>query len=635
MTMPASVAFRVVVTVATLVVALGTYLSGFRHGGNSPILLIPLACAAIVCCVSASALHQAGQARTGRWVSATGWSLLVYLLAATVAAEYAGVRGHGDAVAWTAVTVQAAGYILPVTLTQVCFLVAGGRSERAVRLVLGSGIAFAVLAMVTLPAGEPYARLKPLWELPEAGSLAALPWMASVLAGPVLLWRAVPAERGERRLRLLVVAAASLVPIGTVLLAALAAVMAHAAGVLTVTAGETATAVGFCVPLILCPLVLAAVARPGGARLARRVPSLVGAVVGLLFTLLVVAAAAVLGGSLGAGAVLPVVLSTLAVAAVVVPINRWVVRALLLRVDPVRARAARLVREAGATSRPAETAQDVLRAALGDPTARLVLELPEGRGWVEADGATAPPPPPGAVLIGAHAYLVHQGEAVDAYGGADEVAELVERAVLQAAVRDHGGRAEAAAAEERRRLERDLHDGVQGRLLALALDLRMARRRLRDAEAQLVLTDATDSLAAAIEELRALSTGNVPETLSRHGLRAALSELTGRIPVPVALNVPEARLPPPIESVAYLVVCEAVTNALKHAGAATIEVDVRLDGGCARVSVTDDGSGGADLRAGSGLRGLYERVQAVGGRLVVGDRRPSGTALEATLPCGS
>ncbi|MFC7110459.1 sensor histidine kinase [Nonomuraea rubra] len=82
-------------------------------------------------------------------------------------------------------------------------------------------------------------------------------------------------------------------------------------------------------------------------------------------------------------------------------------------------------------------------------------------------------------------------------------------------------------------------------------------------------------------------------------------------------------------------VCEAVTNALKHAGAATIEVDVRLDGGCARVSVTDDGSGGADLRAGSGLRGLYERVQAVGGRLVVGDRRPSGTALEATLPCGS
>ncbi|MFC7040383.1 sensor histidine kinase, partial [Nonomuraea rubra] len=253
----------------------------------------------------------------------------------------------------------------------------------------------------------------------------------------------------------------------------------------------------------------------------------------------------------------------------------------------------------------------------------------------EADGATAPPPPPGAVLIGAHAYLVHQGEAVDAYGGADEVAELVERAVLQAAVRDHGGRAEAAAAEERRRLERDLHDGVQGRLLALALELRMARRRLRDAEAQLVLTDATDSLAAAIEELRALSTGNVPETLSRHGLRAALSELTGRIPVPVALNVPEARLPPPIESVAYLVVCEAVTNALKHAGAATIEVDVRLDGGCARVSVTDDGSGGADLRAGSGLRGLYERVQAVGGRLVAGDRRPSGTALEATLPCGS
>ncbi|MFE0150223.1 histidine kinase [Nonomuraea sp. NPDC059007] len=88
------------------------------------------------------------------------------------------------------------------------------------------------------------------------------------------------------------------------------------------------------------------------------------------------------------------------------------------------------------------------------------------------------------------------------------------------------------------RLERDLHDGVQGRLLALALDLRMAQRDLGDPEAQLVLTDAAAGLSAAIDELRALAKGNTPEVLSRHGLRAALAELTGRMPVPVTLNVP-------------------------------------------------------------------------------------------------
>ncbi|NRQ32783.1 hypothetical protein HII36_13170 [Nonomuraea sp. NN258] len=616
-------------------IAVGTYLSGFRYGGNSPIFVLPLAAAAIVCSFCAAALTRAGRPRTGRWVAATCWALLAYLVTTAVAAEYAGAKGHTDALAWLAVTWHAAGYILPITLLQVALLVAGSRPAWAVRLVLGYGIAFALLAMAVLPVGEPYSRIRPLWELPEAAGPAALPWMASVLVAPVLLWRAAPAARGEERLRLLVLAACALVPIVTVLLCALAAAMAGGFGVLTPAAGEAALAVGFCAPFAVCPLLLVAVARHGGARWAGRVPSLIGLVVGLLFALLVVAAGAVLGDLLGAGAVLPVVLVTLAVAALAVPLDRWVVRALVLRTDPVRARAARLVREAGETSRPAETARDILRAALGDPSAGLALRLPEGRGWVDADGAAMAEPPPGAVPIGTRAYLMHRGAAADAGGGVAEVAELVERAVLQAAVREQAGRAESAAAEERRRLERDLHDGVQGRLLALALELRMAWRRFPDAETRNLLTGASDNLATAIEELRALVAGNVPETLSRHGLRVALADLTGAIPLPITLNVPAERLPPRVESVAYLVVCEAVTNALKHAGASSITVDVTVTGGHARVSVTDDGSGGADPRAGTGLRGLSERVEAAGGRLLVCDRRPRGTELEVILPCGS
>ncbi|MEV4888136.1 histidine kinase [Nonomuraea sp. NPDC055795] len=626
------------VVVGVTIVALGTYLSGFRYGGNSPVFVIPLAMATLVCCLASGVLLRAGERLVGRWMVAMAGSLFTYLASTALAAEYAGARGHDDALARLAVVLHEGGYIVPVSLIQACFLMAavrlGVRYRRAAALVLGCALTFVLLASAMLPSSEPYT-FEALWPAPPgAADVASALWMATVLAGPVLLWRAVSKARGKARRRLLVLAAASMVPIVTLVFCVLAVVLAHGFGIMSVTAGEATLAVAFCGPFLLCPSFVIAALRPGVAAAAPRLATILGGVVGVLFGLVVVAASAVLGAELAGGAVLPVVLATLVVAAVTAPLKRRVVRALVLRIDPVRAHAARLVGRSVDKSRPGVSAQDVLRAVLDDPDAGLVLRLPEGRGWAGPDGHAAPEPPPEAVMVGEAAYLVFDGEAVDAHGALAELGALIDQAVLEAAVRDQRGRAEAAAVVERRRLERDLHDGVQGRLLALALDLRMAQRDLADPEAQLILTDAAAGLSAAIDELRALATGNTPEVLSRHGLRAALAELTGRMPVPVTLNVPAVRLPPQVETVAYLVVCEAVTNALKHAGADTITVDVTLSDGYAGVTVVDDGCGGADLRAGTGLRGLAERACTAGGQLVVSDRRPHGTVLEVTLPCG-
>jgi signal transduction histidine kinase len=244
------------------------------------------------------------------------------------------------------------------------------------------------------------------------------------------------------------------------------------------------------------------------------------------------------------------------------------------------------------------------------------------------------PEPEAGVPMGESArLLVNHAGAADVLSCQAEVAPLIDRALLEVAVRDQAARIEEAVSDERRRLERDLHDGVQGRLLALALDLRMGEPTV-DGEARLLLNDAAESLTAAIGELRALAGGSVPELLSRHGLKAALTDLTGGLPTPVRLSIPEERLPADVETVAYMVACEAVTNALKHAGAESITVEVAVEAGCVTVRVGDDGCGGADLRAGTGLRGLSERVRTAGGQLVIGDDEPHGTLLEVVLPCG-
>ena len=187
---------------------------------------------------------------------------------------------------------------------------------------------------------------------------------------------------------------------------------------------------------------------------------------------------------------------------------------------------------------------------------------------------------------------------------------------------------------ERRRLERDLHDGAQARLVALALLLRTARRRAEpDAELTTLLDEAQVELQTSLSELRELARGIHPAVLTERGLEPALRALTARVPVPVELDVEaDRRLPSPVESAAYFVVSEALANVAKYAQASYASVAVRRRNGHVTVEVRDDGIGGAALGAGSGLRGLADRVAALDGTLRVHSPAGAGTRLQAEIP---
>jgi PAS domain S-box-containing protein len=220
-----------------------------------------------------------------------------------------------------------------------------------------------------------------------------------------------------------------------------------------------------------------------------------------------------------------------------------------------------------------------------------------------------------------------------------DFAELVALALSNAEARRELAASRARIVEtgdaERRRLERNLHDGAQQRLVALALTLRLCAGRVReldDGAAELVRS-AEAELAAALEELRELARGIHPAVLTDHGLVPALEMLAKRASVRVDLRAElDERLPAPVEAAAYYIVAEALTNASKHARADCVRVDVRVLDGRARLEVSDDGVGGADARGGSGLRGLADRVEALGGELAVESPAGVGTTLTARLP---
>ena len=192
----------------------------------------------------------------------------------------------------------------------------------------------------------------------------------------------------------------------------------------------------------------------------------------------------------------------------------------------------------------------------------------------------------------------------------------------------------AAGDEERRRLERNLHDGAQQRLVSLSLSLRLAEQQLRkdpDGAEQLVAA-ARAELSQALEELRELARGIHPAILTDRGLDAALDALAARAPVPVELDSPPTRLPPAVEAAAYYVVSEALANVAKYADATYVRVSVEQQNGSASVVVSDDGVGGADPSHGSGLRGLADRVAALDGKLHVESIPGKGTTVRADIP---
>jgi signal transduction histidine kinase len=288
-----------------------------------------------------------------------------------------------------------------------------------------------------------------------------------------------------------------------------------------------------------------------------------------------------------------------------------------------------------------------LADALGDPSVALAYWLPEsgryvdvlghpvtvsGAGWTEVEV--------GGRRVAAIAHdpaLDEEPQLVRAAGAAAALA--LENQRLEAELRSRieelrtsRARLVEAGDTARRRLERDLHDGAQSRLVAVMLKLRLAQMKVEGSpEAEELLDEAGADLRASLEELRELARGIHPAILTDRGLAAALQALAERAPVPVSLSVDE--VPRAVETAIYFVVSEGLTNVAKYARATAASVTVRRHGGSVKVEIADDGVGGADAAAGSGLRGLSDRVGALDGRVWVESQPGEGTRLRAEIPC--
>jgi signal transduction histidine kinase len=303
-----------------------------------------------------------------------------------------------------------------------------------------------------------------------------------------------------------------------------------------------------------------------------------------------------------------------------------------------------------------EELRRALARALGDPSLELAYWLPDSERYVDSEGRPMDCPPAGSdrvksdvtldgrriAAIVHDAHLLDEPELVHAVGAAAALGLEKQRleAELRAKIeelREQRSRIIAVGLSERRRMERDLHDGAQQRLVSLALDLRLAQSSLRDdpdSAAQL-LASADEELGRALEELRELARGLHPAVLSDRGLDPAVDALASRSPLPVEIETRLGeRLPGEVELAAYFVVSEALTNVAKYADASQAVVRLGRENGGIVVEVEDDGIGGADPGRGSGLRGLADRVAALGGDLEIDSAPGAGTTVTAKIPCG-
>ena len=292
-----------------------------------------------------------------------------------------------------------------------------------------------------------------------------------------------------------------------------------------------------------------------------------------------------------------------------------------------------------------ETLQAVLRTALRDEGLMVGYRPPAGDGFVDLDGNPVPVAAGHIVRLEATPIGVVVPQAGDTAPGllreiaarATALVEIVRlRLELAGALREvEASRARLVLIgyEERRRLERDLHDGAQQRLVSLGLAIRLAQRHLGDGTVDIarLLDDSVDQLSSAVAELRQLAQGIRPSSLD-DGLEAALARLVQNLPIEIDADVVAGPLPDDVATTAYFVVSEAVANAVKHADARHIGLRVAREDARVIVRVSDDGRGGASLRPGSGLA---DRVAALGGSLSISSPAGRGTVVEAALPCAS
>ena len=364
-----------------------------------------------------------------------------------------------------------------------------------------------------------------------------------------------------------------------------------------------------------------------------------------------------LGVVIGSGSTLTTAAATLTVALLFGPLRSRAQRLVDRRFDRARYEGLRTVeryledlREGRATP---EATRDVLARALDDPGLELLFQLPEER--VEVDisgrrveggdrvGSARTPVRRGSFPLATVVHAESLGERPDllesvigAAGLAIEIARLrVEVRRQLAEVQDSRLRIVTAGDAERRRLERDLHDGAQQRLVSIGLTLRHLEAQLPAGSPQAQTLDATVwELARAIDELRELARGVRPAGLD-DGLAPALRQLTARSRLRVNVRATEERFADRLETAAYFVASEALANAAKHANASSVDVVAERQNGTLVVAIRDDGVGGAEPSDGSGLSGIADRVAALGGNVTIASPPGHGTLIVAELPCGS
>jgi signal transduction histidine kinase len=300
--------------------------------------------------------------------------------------------------------------------------------------------------------------------------------------------------------------------------------------------------------------------------------------------------------------------------------------------------------------------RDALARTLRDPTLTVAYWLPQFETWAGSDGQ--PVDLPTSSDVRATTLIERNGVAIAAIvhdPALRDEPELIEAAAAAAGIALENGRLHAelrarveelagsrarvldAEQKERQRLERNLHDGAQQRLVALSLELGLLEEQLAaDPAAMDRVGRARRTVALSLEELRDIARGIHPAVVSAHGLAVALEDLTAQAPFKVVLNVgADERLPEPLELAAYYLVCESLANIGKHANASTANISVTQADGWVVIEIVDDGVGGADTERGTGLRGLADRVEGLGGRLRVWSPAGHGTRVRAELPCAS
>jgi signal transduction histidine kinase len=606
---------------------------------------------------------------TRRRQNPIGWLLLangfvVALLGlAGSYAEYTVLADPGalPGAAWAVLVSERAWPLLFASITAIAWIFPDGQlpSPRWRRYAVAGAVSFAVLLVVSLLAAErfdePFAGYaSPLPELSEAVvgvpfAISGLGALASLIGGALAMRTRLKRSVGVERLQFRWLAyAAALIPAVVVTCLVEIAISGDDGSATTVALVFALTAVPIAIGVAVMRYRLYEI-----DRLINR--TLVYAGLSAALALAFAAVSLGLGLTIGSGSTLPTAAATLAVALLFGPLRSRMQLLVDRHFNRARYEGLQIVQRFLVDLRDGQAAPEEVEAmlaeALGDPGLELLFSLSADGAQVDTTGRSVAssanaerartPVRRGSLPL---ATVVHDRSlaerpdllesVIEAAGLAIEIARLrVEVRRQLAEVQESRARIVTAGYEERRRLERDLHDGAQQRLISIGLALRNVQAQLPAGTEQVETLDATvGEVSAAIVELRELARGVRPAGLD-DGLAAALQELASRSRVRTSVEATRERFDERFETAAYFVASEALANAAKHAQASRVSVSARRHNGSLVVSIRDDGVGGAAPSAGSGLAGITDRVAALGGSVTVASHAGRGTVVTAELPC--